>query len=237
MLNRRNHNLRLNVEISVVPPTAEVPTNGATSDTPGKPLPSLQKLIGQLRDCVIGLAGFMYLSGYVVWALHANEYGLGTLPLIQSQYVCAGLIPTILMVAALCVISVLKLANVRIVAMLASSDAARKAKWCRIVKRTFLVLGMSLVSAFVQLRLTHAVQVSVVVLVLFALVGALFPTFLWAKAEASNTEWQYDIMDWVATSYVPLALAALALSVYQGVFFSWIPQEMGGGRPRIAVLT
>src|SRR5687768_7347637 len=47
--------------------------------------------LGRARDGLLVGATALYALGYAVWALHAARNGLGLLPVLQVQYLVAGL--------------------------------------------------------------------------------------------------------------------------------------------------
>lgn len=49
-------------------------------------------------------------------------------------------------------------------------------------------------------------------------------------------DWQYRADDWLMVVFVPLSLAALFVMAYADAAFPFWPQDLGGARPRAAVL-
>lgn len=67
--------------------------------------------LGDYRDAVLVCASFVYLLGYVSWAFYAGRYGLGMVPVLDAQYLVAGLVPTLIVgVAAILVAMQLRFA-------------------------------------------------------------------------------------------------------------------------------
>jgi hypothetical protein len=57
---------------------------------------SFVKRLGDLRDGLLLLAGVLYLLGYLSWALYALETGIGLVPVLDSQYFTAGIVPALI---------------------------------------------------------------------------------------------------------------------------------------------
>jgi hypothetical protein len=55
--------------------------------------------IGKLRDPVLVMAGIFYLFGYIVWAINAHNNNLGLVPALEFQYVVAGIVPVLIVLA------------------------------------------------------------------------------------------------------------------------------------------
>lgn len=54
------------------------------------------KRLGDLRDGLLLLAGVLYLLGYLSWALYALDTGIGLVPVLDSQYFAAGIVPALI---------------------------------------------------------------------------------------------------------------------------------------------
>jgi hypothetical protein len=57
--------------------------------------------IGKLRDGLLVAGGLLYVLGYAVWSLNAWRQGLGILPALESQYLVAGIVPALIIYAAI----------------------------------------------------------------------------------------------------------------------------------------
>lgn len=54
------------------------------------------KNLGQWRDSLLLAAGILYLLGYLSWALYGLNNGIGFIPVLDTQYFAAGIIPAAL---------------------------------------------------------------------------------------------------------------------------------------------
>ena len=83
-----------------------------TGDSPAAPQRKTELLVrrlGELRDGLLLLAGVLYLLGYASWALYALDAGIGLVPVLDSQYFAAGIVPAVILL--LFVLSVRLLRN------------------------------------------------------------------------------------------------------------------------------
>jgi len=57
--------------------------------------------VGELRDGFLVAGGAVYVLGYLVWSVHAWQEGLGLLPALELQYLLAGSLLVLILLAAL----------------------------------------------------------------------------------------------------------------------------------------
>jgi len=53
--------------------------------------------LGELRDGLLLLAGFVYLLGYTSWANYALTTRIGLVPVLDAQYFAAGIVPALIL--------------------------------------------------------------------------------------------------------------------------------------------
>jgi hypothetical protein len=63
------------------------------------------KQLGAYRDAVLVSVSLVYLLGYLSWAFYAGTYGLGMVPVLDAQYLVAGLVPTLIVVVAIMLVA------------------------------------------------------------------------------------------------------------------------------------
>jgi len=103
-----------------------------------------------IRDAFLVIAGLLYLLGYIVWSVHAWRNNLGLLPLLDAQYLLAGLIVACILLAGTACACVSKWVSERIPGTLSSERA--HTGWRRVLRKgwyamTFLsIAGMIFLS-------------------------------------------------------------------------------------------
>jgi hypothetical protein len=79
---------------------SEVPPAPTPSDTQRSRAESVEH-VGKFRDGILVAGGGLYVLGYLVWSFHAWEEGLGLLPALELQYLLAGSLLALTLLAAL----------------------------------------------------------------------------------------------------------------------------------------
>ena len=59
----------------------------------------LSEFFGSPRDGVLSILSISYALGYIIWSYNAWKNNLGSLPLLDSQYLLAGGIPVIIILS------------------------------------------------------------------------------------------------------------------------------------------
>lgn len=174
------------------------------------------------------VAGTLYLFGYIPWAFHAWRENLGWLPILESQYLLAGVVPTM--------IFWLVYAGIRFgpgvsITLHEWIQSFKNSTWRpETIFRWVAIAGMilfgilapashSLEEAFPAIAmLVHAFAIILLILPMIALTF-LFPwTSYWDR-------------------YLTLiGSGILALIVYVSYIHPVLPQELGGASPRCAYL-
>ncbi len=62
------------------------------------------KTMGEYRDAALVLISVDYLLGYFSWSFYAAENDLGLVPALDTQYLVAGVLPTLILAAAVCLV-------------------------------------------------------------------------------------------------------------------------------------
>lgn len=189
--------------------------------------------LGELRNGILVSASMVYILGYMIWAFHAWISNLGLLPLIDSQYFIAGILP-----AAVLVIVFWAVVNTRrfvdfTAAFLDPSRGGWRSPLSKAVSTifyvspvVFIVAGKieDLESISDEVR-AIADRVSIIAVFVF-----LFSSFLYPRSPLPARAHRYFFIGYFI--FVGLALGiAVSLSLP-----GWLPQEFGGTRERCGVI-
>jgi hypothetical protein len=195
---------------------------------------SLLRHLGQVRDGLLVLGGILYIAGYSSWAFFASTNGLGPLPALQPQYFVSG-VPVIvfMMVAAFSI----RIGHIAYARQWPAWISSKSTKVRRVVLAIIVSLAMILFGLYLKL--------------LFGL----------KDADGPISDWK--VLGIIAVGFCGLALVPLvrieslirltsfyskfiyAMVVLLSIFFTMlylkelhplIPFEMGGPRPRAAIL-
>ncbi|MDP6872089.1 MAG: hypothetical protein QF521_01065 [Alphaproteobacteria bacterium] len=202
------------------------------------------KNAGDLRDALLVLAGTIYILGYATWSLSAYFLDLGLLPALEAQYFLAGILPAVILGAAL-----LLLVN------LSSVDAILRKVFgpnSEVLWGTFHYLAWATLVAFVIAALLDMfdvpdllhgfgmvpeaaeewVQIALGVLgfAVFFVAPYLNPDYASKKLSFWRGIWQH----WRLT-YIGVFIGVFGLAAY-GTYFTKLPQEFGGIAKRCAFI-
>ena len=210
-------------------------------------LPSIDTLtgIGDLRDTVLLIGGGVYACGYAVWAIYAWRESLGPIPALDSQYFVAGLPTAAVLGVTLGVVLALRWALHGRWPSLVASLSGRS----RVRVRVGLMAVIALTQGggwFLVEVLGYEMSADAPGFMLGALWIVLFMTPLLLFLEVLPDSWRVPLAFQLGYSEMfyklvivycaPAMLGAGMLLFYVQDFYPSIPQELGGARPRHAVL-
>lgn len=188
-----------------------------------------------LRDLILVAAGACYGVGYLVWSVHAWHRNLGLLPALRFQYLIAGAIPILFVLAVYGFLWGLLRLRHRIAAWVGGPGRVR-----RLVHRG---LGLLLLASFVAFAVTsfdwvealdwswlNALRAGALVAIL--VIGFVIPPP--TKQGAILHIVRGFIVGYVVLAVGIGALAGLAWFTLEA--YPRIPQELGGVQPRRAVV-
>jgi len=176
------------------------------------------------RDATLVLAGVAYVLGYLSWALYASDHGWGLAPVLDAQYFTAGVLPTLIVIAACFFGWCLRLLN-QWVRKPVSSMAATIQSVLEIVGFVCCVVGFIL-------RFNKTVAPVSVWLITAGGLSLIVSSFLSRKKSDS---WYHRFVLGIAWIYLPL-IGVLAFAFYLARIFPGLPQPLGGPRPECVQL-
>ena len=188
--------------------------------------------LGEARDDFLMIAAFLYGLGYLVWSLHAWRFNLGLLPAFDSQYFIAGIIPALTVILAYL-----------------------GAKWAQhYLEKLREALGPG-ATGFRQILRIVIFGTTTISFAIFKFPDAgwfqrLFPwlaahrfiTFIWIILllilPAPDSSYEPLMKGYMRAMvvYVALLFPMVGIGLYSERLHPVLPQELGGGRPRCAVL-
>jgi len=181
------------------------------------------------RDITLGALGIVYFTGFVVWSYSAFQHHLGLVPIVQAQYLAAGIIPLILMVG----IFFLSRSTVSV-----SADFTDDMDYYKYVGR-LTVLSCILMG----LIWLHSWELHISIKTSLFYQSALWLVMTSLLTIASGSRW------WrLNRNLTPKGLTILHMCLsslpwistmawYCNVFYPLVPQEFGGMQPRRAVIS
>lgn len=204
-------------------PSQDVTGNQAASR---RKTESLVKRVGELRDGLLLLAGVLYLLGYLSWALYALETGIGLVPVLDSQYFAAGIVPALIVV--LFVLSVRLLRSFQKWLKRPLPDKYRPVPRMLWACGVFFILVFGALKLILRKSSPDWLFLLVVFYVIFMLAAAFF-----SRAKGDRFfQWFGLFALWF---YIILGAVWLFLG-YNLKIFPYLPSELGGPKPRCAQL-
>ncbi|MBI4426297.1 MAG: hypothetical protein HY567_01865 [Candidatus Kerfeldbacteria bacterium] len=183
--------------------------------------------LGHYRDGILVAASAVYGVGYLTYSLYAFAYNLGFLPALQSQYLMAGVVPTILLLVFL-----------QFGRWLHGVYLARPGtpEWSKSA-RTWFVLRLAAIALLIAISLSLVTRGRLVSADrAFTLFVFLFWTLPFVGRRPNPTERFGSLLDRALVPLVLIAVAELAIVIYIMGFYRSLPIELGGLKPRFAVL-
>ncbi len=168
----------------------------------------------------------LYGLGYLVWSYNAWRNHLGQLPAIEFQYVMSGLIPAAIMLMAWAGTTFFSRMRDKAVGF------SEKHRRLYLMIAVLVVLLMSIIPVVGSrwLKPEQFVQAGPLLAVMLYLMLLTHPAFL--KRSPSR------YLDWFLNAYkyfTALMFSWFSLLLYVNLY-QWLPQELGGPRPRCAYI-
>jgi hypothetical protein len=182
------------------------------------------KTLGDLRDWVFIVTVTLYLLGYATWSAYSWEYRLGFLPVVQAQYLIAGIVPMILVLSVYMFFRLIS-------RFFAQHPSTRRQKLSKFVGTIgFISIAAAGLVALWEFITTHTLKSEYDDLIgNLSLVGVVFfcLSIVLIGAKSSISDRVFAI---VMIGLPTLTIAVALWSVYVFVIFPGIAQEVGGAR-------
>jgi hypothetical protein len=220
--------------------------------------------VGKLRDGFLVIVTLVYITGYVAWSYIAWTNGLGALPVLDAQYLIAGMPPILTALIVFTIIRFLKAAFlVKWPTYFLSLSFPKQIiiQLCIFVMPICSLVLILLLKKFNwPLQNAYSICSIVAIIVLMVLFYLLFePKIIlekiFEKIERDNSsilfenhksvlkKTVYSSVDFLLVknklSYIytlPTMAGLVAISLYLSVLYPQIPYEFGGAKPRVATL-
>jgi hypothetical protein len=197
------------------------------------------KALGGYRDAFLVGGALVYGLGYLVWAYTAWQYGLGILPGIEFQYLVAGVVPLLIIIYGF-------IAYRFIHYVFAIVDARPSSRKLNILLAAACLLTILLCARAMPVMPHSSISemilwllLSVVVLTLSGILLALYVKFTtrWIavlKRFDPKGIFEYGILE-LNNLAILLMFSYVFLKFYL-LIYPALPQDLGGRRPRCAVM-
>ena len=200
-------------------------------DTDGKFYARLGAHLNTAKDLIIALGGAVYFLGYLIWSYYAWRYHLGPVPALQGQYFVAGLVAScFLLITGAFIWLAVWLADIWWPRYLAGRSVA--------VRRTLLSLAALLLFGGIAVVIVSTADApsTAVWQRAYITIGVLaIVPFVFSRLRLAPRLTQRVIRPVLITYVATISILTLFRTVEQS-YPVW-PQELGGGRPRMAYLT
>jgi len=200
--------------------------------------------LGKSRDGILIIGGALYVLGYIVWSVNAYIKGLGLLPAFESQYFIAGTVPGLIIFL---LYLLMRTAWERDFSLPAWLSFAETLKWwqdfLKLLPSIFIVvlivLSQTGLAKYLAGRTTLILQIlgGIAGLLVLAAIFSIKPGKRLEVLRGGTAEktWTEKIL--LGAKLTVIAVAGLAVIVsYVLLFYSKLPQSLGGVRPRCANL-
>jgi len=214
-----------------------MPSPGPSKDIGGCAAPSgeaeprrktevLINRLGELRDGLLLLAGFVYLLGYTSWANYALTTRIGLVPVLDAQYFAAGIVPALILL--LFILSVRMLRAFQRWLKRPISDKHKN------VQKTLTYFALALLVVFGLMKLIFRKNSPEWLSWLpFVFLGFLILATFFSRAEGDLFLQRMGLF--LIWSYTIIGALWLILG-YNVQVFPRLPSELGGPKPRCARL-
>jgi len=192
----------------------------------------------KFRNVILLAAGFMYLTGYLVWCIYAHQHNLGALPLIQSQYLAAGFIPLVISIVFFLIPAGLLTWQKSMTEWMSTLSNRTKEQSRKIV----ITLGIILVAILYICLIANSISPHYKTLGLYAGLACCALAILTLPLTGRITSRKlaspciFDVSDRFFAGYIPALCGLLAFYIYLNFTFPIWSQAMGGALPRVAQL-
>lgn len=176
-----------------------------------------------ILDVTIAVATLLYAFGYGAWAIYAWDRELGVPPVLQSQYLIAGVVPALIVLALFLVLRALGRLRVRL-----RGEPGERA---RRIGRVLNGAGVAVVVlGWLAGRVFHFEPFPV----MFAGLALLLAGTLIAPQDRSD-RWFAVGASWYLSASAAL-LAVVVFLLYSARLFAHLPAELGGPSPQCVTL-
>ena len=178
--------------------------------------------LGRVRDLFVTAGGSVYLLGYLAWSFYAWRYELGPVPALRGQYFVAGLaVAFVIGPAVLIMVGTAYLAEVRWPAYLASRSRQTRFIIAAAMGTVLLITASICIFADDRRQLIAGFVASL-----------LFPFVVSGVGVTGHSR---RLVRFALAGYIAAISIGLALYLVEVHYVAW-PQELGGGKPRLAYL-
>lgn len=213
----------------------------------------LLNAIGNLRDTFLVGVGTIYLLGYIIWSLTAYSLDLGLLPVLESQYLMAGVIPALILGAFSLLLINLPKINKCLIVFFSPDRVILGLRFNRIARTAMRVVFLFGIFVLVFLALDFTpyfdidriivagwrwniwfswiILIVTIIIVLFAFLSA---PYLIVNRHGFRHR-MIRILPSLQILYIALYAVVGALLLY-GLYFNNLPQEFGGIGSRCAYI-
>ncbi len=201
--------------------------------------------IAQIRDPILVFSIVSYASGYLIWSFHMWQGGIGFVPALDPQYFIAGILPTVLLLLVLIAVTKGRKFTSSFCGKLAPDATGKWRKARNSAKIVFyscvviwLIAGVFYSGEKISELTMFIIQVICMPLGVFMVL--LVPDmFISQRRNDAFTRLlrKFDAIYRKSLSYYLLiSFAILAVVLYSLLLYPQIPQELGGIKPKPALL-
>jgi hypothetical protein len=204
-----------------------LPESETTKQTePRRKTEVLINRLGELRDGLLLLAGFVYLLGYTSWANYALDTRIGLLPVLDAQYFAAGIVPALIILLFILSVRVLRAFQRWLKRPISDKH--------KTVQKTLIYIAMALFVVFGILTLIFRKNSPEWLSWLpFVFCGFIILAAFFSRAKGDLFLQRTGLF--LIWSYTILGALWLILG-YNLQLFPHLPSELGGPKPRCACL-
>jgi hypothetical protein len=184
------------------------------------------KRIGGYRDVILVLASLVYLLGYLSWAFYAAQNDLGLVPALDTQYLIAGVLPTIILAVGVA----LALLQLRFSKWSSTNPSPTRYRWgARLsVAAAGLVGGGFFIGYFLN-GTAESIAAGVAVVGVYALMAG-------SLLQGSRGDKLLRVFGLIALWVVVVLIPLVMLLAYFEKVFPYVPAAVGGPSPRCVVV-
>ena len=187
--------------------------------------------LGVLKDGVLAIGSVVYLVGYLAWCYYAWRYHIGPVPALQAQYFVAGVfIVGVLSTTACASYMVIRVADIWWPTFLNAQSRARRRALLSGMAALLICAVAAVIFTSASIAARPAWHQTATTLLAVAVLPFVFSALHLAPRLSGG------LIRVVLVAYIVLITAGLVLRVVEQWYPEW-PQELGGGKPRMASLT
>ncbi len=198
--------------------------------------------LGQVRDGLLVLGGGLYFAGYTAWAIFASIHNLGPLPALQAQYFVSGVPVILILVVVLFIIRFARRFYTWHWPRWLEKRPLKARQWF-FVANVLAAAGLAAYYFYSLRPLLHNTEPSPLYTWKLLIIGLLMLAAIlliripepWAGRLRGGLQSLLGV--YANYFYLVLGLAGVLIALlYLKALYPLIPPEMGGSRPRLAVL-